>query len=189
MALFLLLIMGFDHSFETEDCSHSYTDLLKGCQFKMSTSFPCDIHGYYYECTGAPTHLFNMIRHIASILCGVYIICCIMDLNWLKPASLQFCDCDKPFLRLLIDQLKKKGNQKHPQDKTSFIEKQNRTKRILGHLENLNKDAQLFIDLLASTSGTDQAIFCLARLDSVRSNQIDYPLCYSFLEFQKCPLS
>ena len=33
--------MDLDHSFESEDCSHDYKSLLQGCQFKMTTSFPC----------------------------------------------------------------------------------------------------------------------------------------------------
>ena len=181
--------MGFDESFESEDCSNNYKSLLQGCQFKMTTSFPCNIHGYYFECTGAPTHLFNAIRLIASILCVVYIICCLLCLNWLKPFSLQFFDCDKPFLRLLMDQLKKNVERTYPSDKVDLIEKQNRTKMILNQFGNLSKDACLFIDLLASTSGTDHAILCLARLDSVGFSY-DYQLFNQPpLEFQKCSLS
>jgi hypothetical protein len=48
-----------------------------------------------------------------------------------------------------------------------LTEVQKRTKMIVDQINELSTDARLFVDLLASTSGTDRAISCLACLDTV----------------------
>ena len=48
-----------------------------------------------------------------------------------------------------------------------LTEVQKRTKKIVDQINELSTDARLFVDLLASTSGTDRAISCLACLDTV----------------------
>jgi len=166
LAAFLLQYMFFIDSFgfEAQECEDNFELQLKGCHFTASSSFPCDIHGHYFECTGAPTHFFNVIKILASILVAIYTLCCLSSLNWLKPAWMQQCSLSKPFLW----RLKYKLHTWYPKDKKHYdlTDVQAKTKEIVDNLEKLSTDAVLFIDLLESTSGTDKAICCLARLDS-----------------------
>merc|ERR1719348_1599029 len=43
----------------------------------------CDVHSYYYECSGQPAQFYLYILYITCVITGLYILCNIYNLLWL----------------------------------------------------------------------------------------------------------
>ena len=44
----------------------------------------CDVHGYYYECSGQPAEFYAYILYITCFITLLYILCNFYNLLWLS---------------------------------------------------------------------------------------------------------
>ena len=121
-----------------------------------SNHLVCDVHGYFYECSGQPAQFYLYSLHITCIITISYILCNLYNLMWLT------FPCFGKLSRLMATY---KANMREQ------VEDPTRTdKEVLGDLFDLyynNGDFRLLLDLLAASSGVAPAISIMALFDEV----------------------
>lgn len=113
----------------------------------------CDVHGYFYECSGQPAQFYVYILYITIIITCVYILCNIYNLIWLTLP--QFGKLSR-----LMTTYKKNMRAREGDSKTD--------KELLGDLYDIyynNRDLRLLLDLLATSSGVAPAISVMTLFD------------------------
>ena len=115
----------------------------------------CDVHGYFYECSGQPAQCYVYILYITIFLTCIYILCNIYNLVWLLLPQLG------KLSRLMVtyrqNMRAREGNTKTD-------------KELLGDLYDIyynNRDLRLLLDLLATSSGVAPAISVMTLFDKV----------------------
>ena len=116
----------------------------------------CDVHGYFYECSGQPAQFYVYILYITIFITFIYILCNIYNLVWMLVPRLGK-------LSSLMVTYKQNMRAREGKDKTD--------KELLGDLYEIyynNKDLRLLLDLLATSSGVAPAIFVMTLFDNSR---------------------
>jgi len=113
----------------------------------------CDVHGYFYECSGQPAQFYIYILDITIFITCIYILCNIYNLVWLLVPQLG------KLSRLMVayrqNMRAREGNSKTD-------------KELLGDLYDIyynNRDLRLLLDLLATSSGVAPAISVMTLFD------------------------
>ena len=130
----------------------------------------CQIHEYFYECSGVPTQFYLYILLIALVMLCLYMITTFFTLCWLVcPWWGRLATFMKDYEKLLRrEAIKQQGDNTdgawHKRDE------------LLGEMNDIyyeNNDLRLLLDLLAATTGLSQPIRVIALLDrSFRSKCI-----------------
>jgi len=113
----------------------------------------CDVHGYYYECSGQPAQFYVYILYITIFITCIYTLCNIYNLVWLLMPQLG------KLSRLMVT-YRKNMRARDGTDKTD--------KELLGDLYDIyynNRDLRLLLDLLATSSGVAPAISVMTLFD------------------------
>lgn len=113
----------------------------------------CDVHGYFYECSGQPAQFYVYILYITIVLTVLYLSCNIYNLIWLI-----FPQCGK-LSRLMVI---------YRQNMRSREGGSKSDKELLGDLYDIyynNRDLRLLLDLLATSSGVAPAISVMTLFD------------------------
>jgi len=114
----------------------------------------CDVHSYYYECSGQPAQFYVYSLYITCTITIIYILCNIYNLLWLT------FPCFGKLSRLMSTY---KANMR---DRAGDTMKSDR--EILGDLYDIyynNRDLRLLLDLLATSSGVAPAIAIMTLFD------------------------
>jgi len=113
----------------------------------------CDVHGYFYECSGQPAQFYVYILYITIFITCIYILCNIYNLVWLLIPQLG------KLSRLMVT-YRKNMKARDISNKTD--------KELLGDLYDIyynNRDLRLLLDLLATSSGVAPAISVMTLFD------------------------
>jgi len=113
----------------------------------------CDVHGYFFECSGQPAQFYAYILYITIILTCFYILCNIYNLIWVL-----FPQLGK--LSHLMTAYRRHMRAREGENKSD--------KELLGDLYDIyynNKDLKLLLDLLATSSGVAPAISVMTLFD------------------------
>lgn len=120
---------------------------------KHSDTIICDVHGYYYECSGQPAQFYVYILDMTIFITCIYILCNIYNLVWMLVPQLG------KLSRLMViyrqNMRAREGNNKSD-------------KELLGDLYDIyynNRDLRLLLDLLATSSGVAPAISVMTLFD------------------------
>ena len=116
----------------------------------------CDVHGYYYECSGQPAQFYIYILYITIVLTILYLSCNIYNLVWLT-----YPKCGKLGKLMMIY----KENMRSREDGSKS------DRELLGDLYDIyynNRDLRLLLDLLATSSGVAPAISVMTLFDEVK---------------------
>jgi hypothetical protein len=118
-----------------------------------SNTVICDVHDYYYECSGQPADFYKYILFITIAITGVYILCNCYNLLWLT------FPCFGRLSRVMNTyRLNMQGRGSGKSDKEN-----------LGDLWDIyygNRDLRLLLDLLATSSGVAPAIAIMTLFDA-----------------------
>jgi len=120
----------------------------------QSNTIICEVHSYFYECSGQPAQFYLYSLYITCIITIAYILCNLYNLMWL------IFPCFGKLSRLMSTY---KANIRERASSTKKTDKQ-----ILGDLYDLyynNGDFRLLLDLLATSSGVAPAIAIMALFD------------------------
>ena len=115
----------------------------------------CDVHGYFYECSGQPAQFYVYILYITIFITCIYMLCNIYNLVWLLIPQLG------KLSRLMVT-YRKNMKARDISNKTD--------KELLGDLYDIyynNRDLRLLLDLLATSSGVAPAISVMTLFDKV----------------------
>ena len=115
----------------------------------------CNVHGYYYECSGQPSQFYVYILYITIVLTVLYLSCNIYNIIWLI-----FPQCGK-LSRLMVI---------YRQNMRSREGGSKSDKELLGDLYDIyynNRDLRLLLDLLATSSDVAPAISVMTLFDKV----------------------
>eukprot|EP00092_Neocalanus_flemingeri_P069496 GFUD01085180.1.p1 GENE.GFUD01085180.1~~GFUD01085180.1.p1 ORF type:complete len:487 (-),score=116.41 GFUD01085180.1:160-1620(-) len=113
----------------------------------------CDVHGYFYECSGQPAQFYVYILYITIIITCMYILCNIYNLVWILLP--QFGKLSRLMISYKQSMRAREGNSKTD-------------KELLGDLYDIyynNRDLRLLLDLLATSSGVAPAISVMTLFD------------------------
>ena len=122
-----------------------------------SNTIICDVHNYYFECSGQPAQFYFYSLYITCTITIVYILCNIYNLMWLT------FPCFGKLSRLMSTY---KANMRERAGDSMKSDKQ-----LLGDLYDIyynNRDLRLLLDLLATSSGVAPAIAIMTLFDKVR---------------------
>jgi len=114
----------------------------------------CDVHSYYFECSGQPAQFYVYSLYITCFITIVYILCNIYNLMWLT------FPCFGKLSRLMSTY---KANMRERAGDSMKTDKQ-----LLGDLYDIyynNRDLRLLLDLLATSSGVAPAIAIMTLFD------------------------
>ena len=115
----------------------------------------CDVHSYYFECSGQPAQFYVYSLYITCTITIIYILC---NLMWLT------FPCFGKLSRLMSTY---KANMRDRAGDSMKTDKQ-----LLGDLYDIyynNRDLRLLLDLLATSSGVAPAIAIMTLFDKVRN--------------------
>ena len=118
----------------------------------------CDVHGYFYECSGQPAQFYVYILYITIIITCIYILCNIYNLVWLTLP--QFGKLSRLMTIYKRNMREREGDSKTDQE-------------LLGDLYDIyynNRDLRLLLDLLATSSGVAPAISVMTLFDKVKAD-------------------
>ena len=130
---------------------------------KHANTIICDVHSYFFECSGQPAQFYVYSLYITCTITIAYILCNIYNLMWLIFPSFGN-------LRRLMSTYKANMREKAGDSETT-------DKELLGDLYDIyynNHDLKLLLDLLATSSGVALAIAIITLLDKVRSALLKY---------------
>jgi len=119
-----------------------------------SNTIICDVHSYYFECSGQPAQFYVYSLYITCSITILYILCNVYNLMWLS------FPCFGKLSRLMSTY---KSNMRSREGDTMKTDKQ-----ILGDLYDIyynNRDLRLLLDLLATSSGVAPAIAIMTLFD------------------------
>jgi len=114
----------------------------------------CDVHSYYFECSGQPAQFYVDSLYITCTITIIYILCNIYNLLWLT------FPCFGKLSRLMSTY---KANMRERAGESMKSDRQ-----ILGDLYDIyynNRDLRLLLDLLATSSGVAPAIAIMTLFD------------------------
>eukprot|EP00092_Neocalanus_flemingeri_P024779 GFUD01026868.1.p1 GENE.GFUD01026868.1~~GFUD01026868.1.p1 ORF type:complete len:507 (+),score=114.41 GFUD01026868.1:221-1741(+) len=114
----------------------------------------CDVHSYYFECSGQPAQFYVYSLYITCIITIAYILCNIYNLLWL------IFPCFGKLSRMMSTY---KANMRDRAGDSTKTDKQ-----LLGDLYDIyynNRDLRLLLDLLATSSGVAPAIAIMTLFD------------------------
>ena len=123
---------------------------------KYSNIIICDVHSYYFECSGQPAQFYVYSLYITCTITIVYILCNVYNLLWLT------FPCFGKLSRLMSTY---KANMRERVGDSMKTDKQ-----LLGDLYDIyynNRDLRLLLDLLATSSGVAPAIAIITLFDKV----------------------
>ena len=127
-----------------------------------SNTIICDVHSYYFECSGQPAQFYVYSLYITCSITILYILCNIYNLMWLSFPCFgklsRLMSTYKANLRL------KEGNDKKTDE------------QILGDLYDIyynNRDLRLLLDLLVTRSGVAPAIAIITLFDKVNLYEVN----------------
>lgn len=121
---------------------------------KHANFIVCDVHGFFYECSGQPAQFYLYILYITCVITLIYILCNVYNLLWLAIPVFG------KLSRLMATYKRNMQAQDTSVGKTD--------REILGDLYDIyydNRDLQLLLDLLATSSGVAPAIAILTLFD------------------------
>ena len=120
-----------------------------------SNTIICDVHSYFFECSGQPAQFYKYILYFTIIITSFYILCNIYNLMWLT------LPCFGRLRRLM-------STYKWNMRKLSGYALSD--KELLGDLYDIyynNVDLRLLLELLTSSSGVAPAIGMMTLFDKV----------------------
>jgi len=118
-----------------------------------SNSIVCDVHGYYFECSGQPAQFYKYILYFTIVITSGYILCNIYNLMWLT------MPCFGRLSRLMTTYKSNMRELAGP-DKSDAD--------MLGDLYDIyynNVDLRLLLELLTTSSGVAPAIAMMTLFD------------------------
>jgi len=118
----------------------------------------CDVHGYFYECSGAPHQFYLYILWITVIIDALYVIANLYNLLWLICPGIG--ELDKVMNKYRENLLHTNKDGKSEEE-------------LLGDLYHIyynNRDLRLLLGLLATSSGIAPAIAIIALFDKPFQN-------------------
>ena len=120
---------------------------------KHADTIICDVHGYFYECSGQPAQFYVYILDITICITCLYILCNVYNLVWMLLPRLG--KLSSLMVTYKQNMRAREGNAKTDEE-------------LFGDLYNIfynNRDLRLLLDLLATSSGVDPAISVMALFD------------------------
>jgi len=118
-----------------------------------SNTIICDVHSYYFECSGQPAQFYIYILYFTIIITSCYILCNIYNLMWLV------LPCFGKLSRLMTT-YKSNMRELAGEDKTD--------EELMGDLYDIyynNVDLRLLLELLTTSSGVAPAIAMMTLFD------------------------
>jgi len=118
-----------------------------------SNTIICDVHGYYFECSGQPAQFYIYILYFTIGITSSYILCNIYNLMWLT------MPCFGRLSRLMTT---------YKQNMRALAGEDKTDKELLGDLYDIyynNVDLRLLLELLTTSSGVAPAIAMMTLFD------------------------
>lgn len=118
-----------------------------------SNTIICDVHSYYFECSGQPAQFYKYILYFTIVITSCYILCNIYNLMWLT------MPCFGRLSRLMTTYMSNMRELAGP-DKSD--------KELVGDLYDIyynNVDLRLLLELLTTSSGVAPAIAIMTLFD------------------------
>ena len=130
---------------------------------KHSNTIICEVHNFYFECSGQPAQFYVYSLYITCVITVSYILCNIYNLMWL--------------LFPCLGNLRRLMSTYRTNLRAKSVVKEASDKELLGDLYDIyynNRDLKLLLDLLATSSGVAPAIAVITLLDKVTDTSISY---------------
>jgi len=133
--------------------------ILRGLTvIKHQDTIHCDVHGYWFECSGQPAQFYVYILYITVVITGTYMLLNLYNLLWLT------CPCLGKLSRLM--RTYRSNMRECAEDGIS-------DRQMLGEVYDIyytNRDMRLLLDLLATSSGVAPAIAIMMVFDKKFGN-------------------